>query len=369
MRRFFWLFALILLLSMLPSAALADCPTQYVADPSFEDGKYKGETVGTSLSSWLAVGWLPWAILGDQQINREIEFFVVDGAQLQEGYYRVHSGRYAQKFFSGFSTHHAGFYQRIPVTPGSRVTFTIWAQIATGQESNTSNDLPISDLKNPGNYRVWAGIDPYGDAPAGFGAPPSQNTVWSQPVLDRETRQRDDQGHEYDAWVQLSVSTYAQRDHITVYTKGQPEFPVKNNSSFWDDACLIVEAPPTNTPVPTPIPSETPVPTETPLPTDTPMPTATATETPLPSATPLPPTDTPQPVATDTPIPVAEEPTEVAPTPDPPPTPTATLAAGDPEHETSNGENPGLVFIYTGVGLLLLVVVVAILLKITGHSR
>jgi len=368
MRRITWVFALILLLSMLPSTALADCPTQFVADPGFEDGKYKGETVGTSLSSWLAVGWLPWAILGDQQTNREIEFFVVDSTQLREGTYRVHSGRYAQKFFSGYSTHHAGFYQRIPVTPGSRVTFSIWAQISTGQEEHTSNDLPISDLKNPGNYRVWAGVDPYGDTPAGFGAPPSQNTVWSNPVLDRETRQRDDQGHEYDAWVYLTISTYAQRDHVTIYTKGQPEFPVKNNSSFWDDACLVVEAPPTSTPVPTLVPSETPVPTETPLPTDTPMPTATATETPLPSATPLPPTATPQPVATATPEPTIEEPTPVADTPEPP-TPTVTLAASDPEHETDSGDNPGLVFIYTGVGLLLLVVVVAILIKLTGRSR
>jgi len=89
----------------------------------------------------------------------------------------------------------------------------------------------------------------------------------------------------------------------------------------------------------------------------------------LPSATPLPPTATPKPVATDTPVPAAEKPTAVAATPEQPPTPTATLAASDPEHEADNGQNPGLVFIYTGVGLLFLVVVVTILLKIIGRSR
>jgi hypothetical protein len=336
MRRFRPLAIILLTLCLLlavPSVASADCPGNLLANPSFEEGKYKGEVVGTSLSSWLSVHWLPWAVLGDQQTNREIEFFVVDSQILQEGTYRVHHGRYSQKFFSGYSTHHAGFYQRVPVTPGALVTFSIWVQISTGQEELRSWGLPISDLKAPGNYRVWAGIDPYGDTPPGFGAPPSPNTIWSNPVIDRETRMVDSQGREFDGWVQLTISAVAQRDHVTVYTRGQPEFPVKNNSSFWDNACLFVSVPPTATPAPTNTPTNTPEATNTPVasPTPSPTPTSEASPTPIPTdtptmtATPVP-TETPQPTSTATATPSA---TPVPPTATPVP-PTATLVPSTP---------------------------------------
>lgn len=341
---------------LLVGVASAQCPGNLAANFSFEEGLYKGETVGTSLSSWLSVNWLPWAVLGDQQVNREIEFFVVDGAILQEGYYRVHHGRYAQKFFSGYSTHYAGFYQRVPVIPGQRVTFSIWVQIATGQQEMWSNGLPISDLDEPGNYKVWAGIDPYGNTPPGFGAPPPESTVWSSSVIDRETRAFTADGHEYDAWVQLTVSAIAQSNFVTVYTRGNPEFPVKNNSSFWDDACVVASAPPpptpapTNTPTDTPVPSPTPLVTDTPLPTETPVPSATPvpTDTPLPTATPVatetqtpaaPPTETPLPTATATVMPSATPPT------------TPTLASTPPPESSQGGGSRVWIPLVGGAGV------------------
>lgn len=331
------LLALPLLLAW-PTRAQANCPGNLLINPSFEDGLYKGETVGTSLSSWLSLHWLPWAILGDQQINREIEFFVVDSQILREGTYRVHHGRYSQKFFSGFSTHDAGLYQRVPVTPGSRVTFSIWVQIATGQEEFWNGILPLSDLNAPGNYRVWAGIDPYGDMMPFFGAPPSPNTVWSSPVIDRETRMQDQNGNPIDGWVQLTVSTIARSNYVTVITRGQPEFPVKNNSSFWDNACLAMAAAPSPTPPPatptiappatptpaataTPTPSPTPPPTATPVPSPTPAPTNTPTATALPTATTQPtappPTATPQPAAPAQPPAASPTPAATAASPSP----------------------------------------------------
>lgn len=347
---------------LVTGVASAQCPGNLAANFSFEEGLYKGETVGTSLSSWLSVNWLPWAVLGDQQINREIEYFVVDAAVLEEGTYRVHHGRYAQKFFSGYSTHHAGFYQRIPVVPGQKVTFSIWVQIATGQETPIEWGLPVSDLEQPGNYKVWAGIDPYGGTPGGFGAFPPASTVWSPSVIDRETRAYTAEGHAYDAWVQLTVSAIAQSNYVTVYTRGNPEFPVKNNSSFWDDACVVASAPPpptaapTNTPTDTPIPSatpvvtDTPVPTETPAPTETPLPTETPvpTDTPAPTETPLPtrtalPTDTPQPTATAAP---AALPTET-------PVPADAPATAAPAESSAplGGASNGLLLGVAGVGV------------------
>jgi len=347
---------LLLLTLAVPGRALAQCPGNLLANFSFEEGLYKGETVGTSLSSWLSVNWLPWAVLGDQQTNREIEYFVVDSQVLAEGTYRVHHGRYAQKFFSGYSTHHAGFYQRVAVPRGQQVTFSIWVQIATGQREFWSWGLPVSDLEQPGNYKVWAGIDPYGGTPPGFGALPPETTVWSNPVIDRETRMVTADGKEYDAWVQLTVSTIAQSDYVTVYTRGQPEFPVKNNSSFWDDACLYVSAPPTATPAPTSTPTETPsvtetpVPTETPLPTDTPAPTQTArpTQTQRPTASP---TATFTPTETATLAPTATE--TQAPTLAPSPTSAPATATAIPPAEGgtgSGGPSNGLLLAGAGLG-------------------
>jgi len=323
-----------LVLSGLLALALpvrADCPDNRLANPGFEDGAYKTESVGTSLSSWLANGWLPWSILGDATNNREVEYKLPDAVALGTGY-NIHSGRYSQAFFTNYGTHNAGFYQRVQVPAGSRVTFTIWVQIYTGERELISDGHPYSDLdwpqkegdkRGPGNYRVWAGIDPYGGAP-GWGASPPDTTVWSEPVLDRETRVIGANGSQIDAWVQLTVSTVAQGEWVTVFTKGSPEFPVKHNNSFWDDACLTVaEAPtatprPTDTPAPTAVPTDTPEPTatETPTavpPTDTPEPTATATD--APTLTPVPPTETPEPTVTHT-----STATTAPPTTTPPPT-------------------------------------------------
>ncbi|MBC7263902.1 MAG: hypothetical protein H5T64_06015 [Chloroflexi bacterium] len=271
----------------------ADCPDNRAVNSTFEEGARKTEGEGTSLSSAVANGWYPWAILGDATINREPEFKLED-TDLSPSRYRAHSGRYSQKFFTTFGTHTAGFYQRIPAPAGSTVHFSIWVQIYTGEEELRSGGEFISDLRRPGNYRVYVGIDPCGNTPSGFGAPPPDSVIWSEPVIDRETRRESPDGVIYDAWVQLSVSAPAQSDYITVYTRGQPEFPVKHNDSFWDDACVIIEIPPsptprpTNTTLPTEPPTATPLPTETPQPTKTLAPSLTPVPSPLPSTTPAP---------------------------------------------------------------------------------
>lgn len=321
MRRF-WSLCLILALALLqPLGVQAGCPGNLLADPSFEDGKYKGETVGTSLSSWMAVGWLPWSLKGDAMTNREPEYFVVNRSILNDGAYRGHDGNFTFKFFSGYSTHTAGFYQQVSVPKGSKVTFTIWVQIATGEDTGLlAKGHPISDLEAPGKYRVVAGIDPTGATPIGFGAPPPDTVVWGNVVLDSDTRVTGPQGEPYDAWVQLKAETIAQNDVVTVYTKGWQEFPVKNNSSFWDDACLVAELPPTPTPQPTNTPTNTPEATATPLPTNTPLPTATFTATAVPTHTAVPsatlaPTNTPAPTQTAVPTtePATATPAPVAP--------------------------------------------------------
>jgi len=283
--------------------AQGPCPGNPLANAGFEDGARQTQGEGTSLSSSLARGWYPWSILGNQSYNREVEYKVVD-MYATHSPYRVHSGRSSQQFFTTYATHTAGFYQRVPVIPGSLVTFSIWVQVYTGEREVESRGIPISDPEAPGNYRVSVGIDPTGATPPGFGAPPSEVTVWSTPVLGKDLQREYANSDKYDAWERLVVSARARADFVTVYTKGQPEYRVKHNNSFWDDACLRVVPPPTPTPSPTFTPSPTATPTDTLLPTDTPSPTATLTGTPTATST-LTSTSTPKPSGTATPSPLA----------------------------------------------------------------
>jgi len=300
------------------------CPGNLVANASIEEGSRGTGALGTRPSSVVANAWIPWSVWGYSVHSREAEFEVEDITRLgRYSTYRVHSGQFSQKFSTTFGVHNAGFYQRIPVPQGSQVTFSMWVQIYTGQEQLTAgpNKEYISDLSSPGNYRVYVGIDAKGDVPPGFGAPPSEGTVWSQPVLDRETRRFDDAGVPYDAWVQIEVTAQAESDHITVYTRGEPEFPVRVNVSYWDDACLTAVAP---TAAPTPTSEFTATPEPSPTSTSTPMPlpsaTPTATEPPTPTLAPTEteaPTATPPPPPTETPLPPATATATSRPTPRP----------------------------------------------------
>lgn len=359
----------------------ADCPDNLALNPGFEQEWYAGSTVGTSVSSFISKEWLPWAVLGDPTqeevgYNFEPEYKILQRSVLNDGWYRVYAGEQAQAFFSMYSTHTAGFYQRVAVPEGSQVTFSIWVQIYTGQEDLIIDGrYPVSDLvqpmteptrsvKGPGDYRVYVGIDPYGEVPAGFGEALPDSIIWSDPVLDVQTRGEDAAGNPVDEWVQLEVTVTALADHVTVYTQGHPDYRTKHNDSYWDEACVQAAAPATATPRPsaTPHPSATPQPTATAQPTVTPWPTPTFT--PLPTATLAPslthfPQLTPVEEAT-APVVVLivtatpeETPTLRTPTITRVPVPTATLIP-----EETQGRSPtGLVLLYIVNAALIVLVV------------
>ena len=289
----------------------------------FEGDRWQTYTVGTSISSWLAVDWHPWSILGDQVNNREVEYKLItlETGNTPDLRSHVHSGNHAQQFFTNGATHTAGFYQRLQVPANSQVTFTIWVQIQTGQDLLYVDGRYVSDLGSGGNYFVQAGIDPEGHTPAHFGAPLPDSIHWSDPMWDITAHGQDEKGNPADLWVSISVPVQARGEWITVYTRGQSKYPTKYNSSFWDDASLAVSQPPAptkplHTMTPSPGPTSTPTVTDTPVPTDTPTiaPSATQTPTAAPSSTPLPtatstasqtPTSMPTETSTPTTIPAA----------------------------------------------------------------
>jgi len=237
----------------LTPVVLAECPGTPLLNASFEDGfsdRGSGEVQ-------VANGWTPWFQDGpnqDQGLNHRPEW-KAENAQWH-GTRRIKEGAWAQKWGKVYSTHRAGVYQQVNVPAGSQVTLTAWAQAW----SSTEDDAGVS---KGGGYALMVGIDPTGGTDWGSG-----NIVWSEA------------NRTLDQWVQLSVSARAQGGTVTVYLRGEAEWPVKHNDSYWDDACLTYTAPtavPTNTPRPTNTPEPTVEPTEEPTPEVTVEPTAETT--------------------------------------------------------------------------------------------
>ncbi|MFQ5343663.1 MAG: hypothetical protein ACE5F6_19145 [Anaerolineae bacterium] len=272
----------------------------------------------------VANGWNPWYkdLPGKDGINYIPEYKPEDAQRF--GMRRIHSGRFAQKWFTTYSTHTAGIFQQVSGIPaGSPLQLSAWVQV-------WSTDLDgVEKSEKPGNYRVSIGIDPYGGTDYN-----SENIVWSEFNT-----------FAYDAYKQLSVGTVARSNVVTVFLQGVPEFRVKHNDSYWDDVCLIAivptrtPVPPTSTPIPTDTPTITPSPTTTPSPTPTETPTNTLTPTNTPTNTP-----TPTNTVTVTALPTAT----FTPTPTPPSTMTRLTTAA-----TGNGV-AGIVVLLAAAGLFAL---------------
>jgi hypothetical protein len=304
------------LLILLPFATQAQTPVPF-KNADFEGAARQTLGEGTSLSSWLAVDWRPWSILGDDGVyNREVEYKLItlETSNSPDLRSHVHGGNHAQQFFTNGGSHTAGFYQRVQVPANGLITFTVWAQIQSGDSLIFVDGRYVSDLRGSegGNYFVQAGIDPTGAEPGSFAAPLPGSIVWSEPVWDISAWGYDEKGNPADFWVLLSVSARAQGEWVTVYTRGQCKWPTKYNASFWDDASVSVAEPPTPT-KPPPTPTRAVTPTNTPAPTRTATPTLepTATATTAPTSTPAPtatatatPTRTPTPVGTPTSTPI-----------------------------------------------------------------
>lgn len=209
--------------------AQAVCAGNLLQNPDFEGGSRKTEGEGTSLSSAVSDGWSPWFVRGSESVNREPEF-KVEQVAIGGDPARVRSGGQSMKWFTTWATHSAGIYQRVNVSPGSRLQFSAHGMIYTGEGDIFDEDRKtwVSDPQRSGNYRIWVGIDPTGAVPAGVGSAPPASVVWSESSMTP------------DDWVPLSVTAVAQAGAVTVYLKGEPEWSVKHNDSFWEDACLTV---------------------------------------------------------------------------------------------------------------------------------
>ena len=186
-------------------------------NPDFEEGfsAVRGGTV--------AEGWQPWWVEADDQ-QQSPSFSGQPGYEPavrgQDGRGRVRSGTFAQKQATTYATHLGGVYQRVPVVPGSVVSFSMWVYVW----SSSKDDPDRSQM--PGNYRVSIGMDPKGGS---WGN--AEGVIWSRSLMA------------YDRWAKLTVSGVAGGEWVTVFTRGEGEWRVKHNDSYWDDASLQVTPP------------------------------------------------------------------------------------------------------------------------------
>jgi len=197
--------------------------TNLLNNPSFE-GEYHAYVppgghpdcpFGICTTAQMAEGWTPWWV----SHNPEDENHIIRMPEYKAAapwQNRIHSGANAQQYFSFHSTHRAGFYQRVPVTPGYQYRFSIWGH---AWESN-DDDPNVSDpTYYPINQRI--GIDPTGGT--NWNSP---NVLWSSPH------------GQYDEFGFFQVCATAQNGHMTVFTFSEPEWAAKHNDVYWDDAEL-----------------------------------------------------------------------------------------------------------------------------------
>ncbi len=241
--------------ALLPGAAQDD-ENNLLKNPGFE-GQYS--TWSNYMTAQTAPDWNPWwQSAEDDDLSWRLRMPEWKPASPWRN--RIHSGDNAQQYFTFYGTHVAGVYQRAAVDPGDRLRFTIWVQVW----SSAYDDANISEAD--GQLDVWVGIDPTGGTD-----PFSGDIVWSLPK------------RQYDEWFLMSVEATAAANQATVYVRSEPQYPVKHNDVYIDDALLVVigqEEPPPGDPTPTPeeITPATQRPT-TPPQQNTPVPTSPPTNT------------------------------------------------------------------------------------------
>jgi len=190
--------------------------TNLLRNPSFEGG----------FSAWggipeiqMAPDWTPWWTERQASdplgYNHRPEYKQARADLFPD---RVHGGGSAQQWFTFYATHVAGMYQQVSgITWGARLRFTVWATTWSSVEDDPRQSVSAADM------RLQVGIDPTGDT-----NPWAGTVVWSGT-----------QNH-YNTWGQLAVDAVAQGNKVTVFMRSAPDYAVKHNDTYWDDAVLEI---------------------------------------------------------------------------------------------------------------------------------
>ncbi len=227
--------------ALAPSAAepTPNVPGNLLVNPGFES-PYGKQCCQTDLSIYLpntpvdevqtAQGWFGWWRQPDSSPNYPSRCDLPSSERICKIWHRpewreaapyanrIRTGTNAQKYFTFWSVHEAGMYQRVTgIKPGAKLQFSAYmsAWSTATAESLTSEGQQTMTLK--------VGIDPYGGTD-----PFSPNIVWSAP------------GDSYDTFAQFTVQATAAANAVTVFTYSQPVYPLQHNDVYVDDAALVV---------------------------------------------------------------------------------------------------------------------------------
>lgn len=133
---------------------------------------------------------------------------------------RIHSGERGQQYFSFYSSHEAGMYQQITAVPGGQYCYSAWGH-AWSANTSTPDHLSTDDH---GFLDQKIGIDPTG------------GTDWQSPnIIWGDARMQ------YDEFGLFRVEAEAISDTITVFMHSRPQWAVKHNDVYWDDAFLSLD--------------------------------------------------------------------------------------------------------------------------------
>jgi hypothetical protein len=171
----------------------------------------------------MADGWTPYWVSHDPsdppEIIRMPEYKPAESGLVPP---RTHDGNRAQQYFTAFSTHEAGFFQQVSVTPGEVYCFGIW-----GHAWSTEQDDPgFNDSELEQNI----GIDPSGGTNW-----QSANIIWGGP----KQYYVDPVDPTINPYGPFTLVVRAEGSQMTVYTWSRPQWPVDHNDVYWDDAILL----------------------------------------------------------------------------------------------------------------------------------
>jgi hypothetical protein len=136
---------------------------------------------------------------------------------------RIYRGYYAAMYFTMYSTHHAGYYQRVTdLKPGAALMF-----YAHAHGWSCHRDVPLGyscdDLENLGFY---VGVDPNGGTD-----PWSPNILWSERTPSPDVYRR----------IGPVESVVGPAGVVTVFLRSDTWWPFKHNDAYWDNAALMVD--------------------------------------------------------------------------------------------------------------------------------
>jgi|GEM_PF-2775893 len=209
-----------------------------LANPSFEppyepppDGYHPDCIWGPCDTAKTAQDWWPWWQSPADSDDTYLRMPEWKGADPNvDDPIRVLTGEAAQQYFSTYATFKAGVFQQVPVEAGGEYVFSVWGHAWTQGE----NDFDHLSGPEYGNLYQMIGIHPAGStdwAPwttAGIGNDNSGGPmVWGEMRL------------QYDVYDTFEVTATAQAPTVTVVLWARPEWAVKDNNAYWEDACLV----------------------------------------------------------------------------------------------------------------------------------